>query len=110
MRLADISQEILGIDVADIPLLDEDGVGMQPSEPTSPAKTSFSKKSSQSRSQATNGLQSRSRQAVMYEQSQMMRDFERLILAFNALEDFSVAYEEFEQYVSPFFDQRCDSC
>jgi hypothetical protein len=44
MRLADISQEILGIDVADIPLLDEDGVGMQPSEPTSPAKTSSSKK------------------------------------------------------------------
>ncbi|KAJ9212383.1 hypothetical protein DTO166G4_6014 [Paecilomyces variotii] len=97
MRLSDISREILGIDVADVPLLDEDGAGIPASEPASPVKTSPSKKSSRSKNQATNGLQSRSRQAIMYEQSQMMREFERLILVFDALEDFAVTYEDFEQ-------------
>lgn len=106
MRLSDISREILGIDVADVPLLDEDGAGIPASEPASPVKTSPSKKSSRAKNQATNGLQSRSRQAIMYEQSQMMREFERLILVFDALEDFAVTYEDFEQCVSPLLNTQ----
>jgi len=36
----------------------------------------------------------------MYEQSQTMRELERLILAFDALEKFAIAYEELDQYAS----------
>lgn len=98
MPLSDISREILGYDVAEFPLLGDDGLESGLSEAPSPAKASPSKKSGLRGLRSSIGPQSQSRPAVMFRQSQVMRELEQLILAFDALEKFALAWDELDQY------------
>lgn len=93
MRLSEISLEAFGFDVAAFPLAAESVVGAEPSEPDSPR--TFRRSQSPS-----NGIMSHSRQSLMGQQSQTMRDLEQLILGFDGVESFALAWDEYDKYVT----------
>ncbi|KAI9928847.1 Nucleoporin nup84 [Aspergillus wentii] len=93
MRLSDISQESFGFDIA-FPV-EEDGIESATPEPASPTKSRLP--GSAHKRSRSNGLPSDAQQALLYEQSQNMRDLEELILAFDALEMFAIVWENLEK-------------
>ncbi|KAG2415467.1 hypothetical protein HFD88_006658 [Aspergillus terreus] len=94
MRLSDISQESFGFDLTEFPAGVEDGVEPGTPEPSSPTKSRLLGSHRRSRS---NGVPSTTQTSILVQQSQTMRDLEELILGFDALERFAVAFEKFDK-------------
>jgi nuclear pore complex protein Nup107 len=93
--LSETSQQVLGFDITEVPLLEENGFVNNVSEPASPTKSPSKK--SRHRQQNSAGPESPDSRAELYQEAQIMLDLERLILAFDALENFQLAWDEHEQ-------------
>lgn len=99
MNLSEISLEMMGFDIREAPLLEENGLGDKVSASPSPTK-SPSKKSRQRQANGSISQTSDSR-AEMYQQAQLMLDMEQIVVAFDALEEFQLTWEELELYAPP---------
>jgi hypothetical protein len=96
MNLSEISQEMMGFDIREAPLLEENGLGDDVPAPPSPTK-SPSKRSRQRQANGSSSQTSDSR-ALMYQQAQLMLDMEQIVVAFDALEEFQLTWEQLELY------------
>ncbi|OXV11182.1 hypothetical protein Egran_01057 [Elaphomyces granulatus] len=89
MGLSELSREVIGFDIVDLPLLGEDGLESNPIEPVSPKSPS---KTKHHRRQSSLGHRPQGRHAIMYQQAQRMRELEQLIIVFHALGKFGLAW------------------
>lgn len=90
MSLSDVSREAFGIDVSEV--VDANGTIPTPRGVPDPARARVGHSRSSSHEIFSNDHQS-----VPYQQSQTMRDFEQLINAFEALENFAIHWDEFDK-------------
>lgn len=88
MNLSDISQKSFGFDIADFPSTIEDGVEAKVPEPSSPTRSRMLSHRRQ-RSSISSGPPSGNEQNILYVQSELMRDLEKLITAFDVLEKYA---------------------
>lgn len=95
MRLSETSREILGFDITEAPLLEEDGLENHVSEPASPVKSPSKK--ARLRQLSSAGSESENSRLEMYQQAQIMLELEQLTLAFDALENFQLIWDEHER-------------
>lgn len=95
MELSETSREILGFDITEAPLLEEDGLENNVSEPTSPIKSPSKK--ARLRQLSTAGSESQNSRIEMYQQAQIMLELEQLTIAFDALENFQLIWDEHER-------------
>jgi hypothetical protein len=100
MGLSELSREVIGFDIVDLPLLGEDGLESNPIEPVSPKSPS---KTKHHRRQSSLGHQPQGRHAIMYQQAQRVRELEQLIIVFDALGKFGLAWLDHDVYVLPTF-------
>jgi nuclear pore complex protein Nup107 len=98
MGISEVSREVIGFDIVDLPLLGEDGPESNPIEPLSPTKSPS--KTRPHRRQSSLGHRHQERYAIMYQQSQRIRELEQLIIVFHALEKFGLAWLDHEVYDS----------
>lgn len=83
MSVTDISLEAFGFDVVEFPAAGESVVGENPAEIASPSS----------------GAPTERGPGLMAQQSQPMRDLEQLTLGLDAVEGFTIAWEEYDKYV-----------
>ncbi|KAL1961949.1 hypothetical protein VTN77DRAFT_730 [Rasamsonia byssochlamydoides] len=93
VRLSETSRQVLGFDITEVPFLEENGLENNVSEPASPTKSPSKK----SRLRQLNGTQSQNSRVEMYQQAQIMLELEQLILAFDALENFQLIWDQHER-------------
>ncbi|KAF9890267.1 Nucleoporin nup84 [Aspergillus nanangensis] len=96
MRLSDISQESFGFDLTEFSAGVEDGAGSATPEPSSPSKSRLLGSHRRSRS-IPSGVPTPSQTNILIQQSSTMRDLEEMILGFDALERFAIAYEKIDK-------------
>ncbi|KAK2761540.1 Nucleoporin nup84 [Arachnomyces sp. PD_36] len=94
-RLADVSAETIGFDIADLPAMGEDGDEVEFEVSATPVKGRYERRPN------SKSLETKELHETMYQQSQTMRELEQLILAFDALEGWADCLDDLQKNTNP---------
>ncbi|KAE8145807.1 107-domain-containing protein [Aspergillus avenaceus] len=97
MSLSEISREQFGFDLTEFPFGFEDGMEPPTPEPSSPTKSRLLGSPHKRSWSITNKMPLDTQTGILIQQSHIMRDLEKLILAFDALERFAVLCEKLDK-------------
>jgi nuclear pore complex protein Nup107 len=92
-RLAEVSAQTIGFDIADLPNIADDGSEVEFEVSATPIKGRYERRPN------TKTIQTRNLHESMYQQSQTMRELEHLVLAFDAVEGWVDCVGDLERYV-----------
>lgn len=93
VSLGEVSMETIGFDVAELPIMGDDGSEAEFEVSATPVKGEYERRPN------TKTMQTRKLHEAMYLLSQTMREFEQLLLTFDALEGWIECFDELEKYV-----------
>lgn len=95
MNLSDISLKSFGFDIAEFPSTIENGMEAKVPEPSSPSRSRLHGSTHRrQRSSISSGAPSGNDQNILYAQSELMRDLEQLIIAFDSLEQYAICHHK----------------
>lgn len=90
-RLADVSAETIGFDIADLPTMGDEDSEAEFEISATPVKGEYERRPN------AKTVQTRKLHETMYKQSQTMRELEQLILAFDALEAWANVVDDYHE-------------
>lgn len=93
-RLAEVSMETIGFDIAELPSMGDDEAEAEFEISATPVKGEYERRPN------SKAVQTRKLHEAMYRYSYSMREFEQLMLAFDAMEGWVDSLEEFRRYVA----------